>query len=245
MISLNTSGVNIHIHDIIGGNVERLDALLDVFVDLFPQYAHTLSRLRLKGQLPADANPHFIAHQWLVDIDHRAAGLISFKYSPNRNLGLTVYIGIKPAYRQIHVKGSRLSEWLIASSIEQLHTDARTAGRPTPTGMFLEVEPPRLVARYCEFGFVELPIEYLEPRFRQARVDFSCPDDPSQVSFRRTHLGGFPIQPEIFDPADLTMLTDVVLAFLVDHYGLPIGHWTVQRALHSIQALQENQPRRK
>ncbi|MBN1812134.1 MAG: hypothetical protein JXA14_09890 [Anaerolineae bacterium] len=234
-------GVNISIHDIIGGNVERLDALLDIFVDLFPRYAHTLPRLHHKGQSPADANPRFIAHQWLVDIDHQAAGMVSFKYSPDRNLGLTVYIGIRPAYRQIRVKSSRLSEWLIASSIDQLQTDARATGRPTPTGMFLEVEPPRLVARYCEFGFIELPVEYFEPRFRQPRVGFGCPDDLSQVDFCRTHLGGFPLQSDISDPTDPTMLADVILAFMVDHYGLPIEHWAVQRALHSIQALPENQ----
>lgn len=226
--------MNINIHDIVGGDTERLDALLDVFIDLFPQYAHTLPRLRQKGHLPADANPCFVAHQWLVDIDHQAAGMTSFKYSPNRNLGLTVYIGIKPAYRQIRVKGCRLSEWLISSSVEQLKTDAHAAGRPTPTGMFLEVESPKLVARYCEFGFIELPVEYLEPHFRQPRVGFSCPDDLSQVDFCRTHLGGFPLQSEIFDPTDPTMLADVILAFMVDHYGLPVEHWSVQRALRSI-----------
>ena len=173
--------------------------------------------------------------------------MTSFKYSPKRNLGLIVYIGVKPAYRQIRVKGCRLSEWLILSSIEQLKTDAHAAGRPTPTGMFLEVGPSRLVAHYCKFGFIELPVEYLEPHFRQPRVGFSCPDDLSQVDFCKTHLGGFPLQSEIFSPTEPTMLADVILAFMVDHYGLQAEHWSVQRALHSIQKLGEDggKPRRK
>lgn len=220
------------IHEVIGGNPAWLEALIELFTTSFPQYAHTAPRLRQKATLPANANPKFIAHQWLVELDGKAVGLHIFKYAPARNVGLGIYLAVKPAYRKILVEpGYRLSEWLCKAGIEKLQEEAQTAGQPAPPGLFGEVESDKIVARYHEFGFMELPLEYYEPRFRQARAT-GGPTDWEHVDWVRMHLCGLPIGG--FDPTDPALLTNVVLAFMVDHYGLPQNHWAVQRVLESI-----------
>ncbi|MBN1179595.1 MAG: hypothetical protein JXD18_10300 [Anaerolineae bacterium] len=233
-LTLGPSGERLALHDVIGGNLERLDDLVDVFVELFPQYAHTSERLRWKALRSAFADPHFINHQWLVEVDGRAAGLLSFKYAPQRGLGLTVYVGVRPAYRHLRVEGKRVSEWLIGCGLDQLQIDAQATGSELPVGLFLEVQYPRLVARYREFGFVELPVVYHEPHFRQARTQDNVAESLAQADFRRAYLGGFPIHPERFDPSDAVMLETVVRAFMLDHYHLPMDHWAVAQALRSI-----------
>lgn len=220
------------IHDVIDGHTEWLEVLIELFTASFPQYAHTAPRLRQKAVLPPNANPNLIAHQWLAEIDSTAVGLLSFKYAPARNLGLALYLAIKLAYRTRLVNGQRLSEWLFKSAMEKLTQEARAMRQPTPSGLFMEVESEKLVARYRQFGFVELPVEYYEPRFCRARNGIGASVGEEQIEWTRMHLGGLPIGG--FDPADPAMLTNVVLAFMVDHYGLPQNHWAVQRALESI-----------
>lgn len=226
--------MNVILHDIVGGNVARLDALLALFAECFPQYATTAPRLAQKAQGPADANPHFVAHQWLADVDGEAAGMFSFKYAPARDLGLAVYLAVRPAWRSRHVAGLPLSAWLIRSGLRQLAADATAAGRPVPAGIFFEVEPARLVARYREFGFVELPVEYYEPRYAQPRTGPGEPTDAGQVAFQRTHFGVFPTGGAPDNATDPIAVKSAVLAFMADHYGLPETHWAVARALASM-----------
>ena len=226
--------MNIILHDLVGGNVARLDALLAVFAECFPQYAAAAPRLAQKAQQPADANPHFIAHQWLAEVDGQAAGMFSFKYAPGRDLGVAIYLAVRPAWRSLPVTGLPLSAWLIGAGRRQLGADAAAAGRPVPAGIFFEVEPVRLVARYREFGFVELPVEYYEPRYTQPRMGPGEPTDTRQVAFQRTHFGVFPTDSASDAPTGAGIVTSAVLAFMADHYGLPETHWAVARALASI-----------
>ena len=222
------------LHDLVGGKVARLDALLAVFAECLPQYASTAPLLAQKAQWPANANPHFIAHQWLADVEGQAAGLFSFKYAPGRDLGLAIYLAVRPAWRSLQVAGLPLSVWLIRSGLRQLAVDAAAAGRPLPAGIFFEVEPARLVARYREFGFIELPVEYYEPRYAQPRTGPSEPTDPGLVTFQRTHFGVFPTGYVPDNPTGQAVVRSAVLAFMTDHYGLPETHWVVTRALASI-----------
>jgi hypothetical protein len=226
--------MNVILHDLIGGNVARLDSLLAIFAECFPQYAAAAPRLAQKAHRPADANPHFIAHQWLAEVGDQAAGMFSFKYAPGRDLGLAVYLAVRLSWRSLCVDGLQLSTWLIQSGLRQLEADAAAVGRPVPAGLFFEVEPDRLVARYREFGFVELPVEYNEPRYTQPRAGPSEPTDGDQVSFQRTHFGVFPIGGAADNPTGPGVVTNAVLAFMVDHYGLPETHWAVLRALTSL-----------
>ena len=225
--------MDIILHDLIGGNVARLDALMAIFAECFPQYAAAAPRLAQKAHRPADANSHFIAHQWLAEVDGQAAGMFSFKYAPGRDLGLAVYLAVRPAWRSLHVDSLPLSAWLIQSGLRQLAADAAAAERPMPAGLFFEVEPDRLVARYREFGFVELPVEYYEPRYAQPRTGPGEPTDAGQVIFQRTHFGVFPSDGAPDNPTGPGVVTSAVLAFMVDHYGLPETHWVVARAVAS------------
>jgi GNAT superfamily N-acetyltransferase len=226
--------MNVILHDLVGGNVARLDALLAIFAECFPQYAAVAPRLAQKALRPASANPHFIAHQWLAEVDGQAAGMFSFKYAPGRDLGLAIYLAVRPAWRSLCMDGLPLSAWLIQSGLRQLTADAAAAGRLVPAGFFFEVEPDRLVARYREFGFVELPVEYYEPHYAQPRSGPSEPTDADRVAFRRTHFGVFPVGGAPDNPTGPGVVTRAVLAFMVDHYGLPETHWAVARAVASI-----------
>lgn len=209
----------VQLYDLIGGNTEKLDAFLRLFRETFPQYAQTAPRLAEKAARPANANPRFIAHQWLLEIDGVPAGLCSFKYSPFRHLGMVVFISVAPQFRHEQLDGKRISEWLIANCTEQIRQDARRLGRPAPDGLVLEVEPPRLVERYRQFGFVTLPVDYWEPIFLQPRQG-SAPTDLDRVSFQPRFLGAFPIG--VSSSALLTRaFQERVIAMLAcDHYQI-------------------------
>lgn len=215
-----TPSIGLQLHDLVGGNTAKIDELLTLFRKTFPQYAQTAPRLVQKAALPANANPHFVAHQWLLEIDQQPAGLCSFKYNPARGLGLVVFISVAEEFRKVLLEGKRVSEWLIDSCIAQICQDARSLGRPAPDGLVLEVEPPRLVERYCQFGFVRLPVNYREPIFSQARQGNCGPDNLNQVSFEPRFLGAFPIgvQPEALRTRAFTERVITMLA--LDHYQI-------------------------
>lgn len=232
--------MDLTIHEITGGNVERLDALLELFAELFPAYPHTLPSLCQRAQRSADANPLFTEHQWLIDIDGQAAAMSVFKYVPKRNLGLEIALAVRPVYRKLDLGNyQHLSEFLIAAAGEQLQADALAAGCPKPTGLVLEVVAPKLVARFREYGLLELPVEYYEVRFSQGRPMVLSPDELEKVEFHRAQLGVFPLDGQTVDVDNPALLSDAVLAFLIDHYGLPQDHWTVRRAIKSIRDIVE------
>ncbi len=235
MISFDIPGVDLVIHDVVGGNTRRLEALIELFVELFPEYSYAVPRRRQKAALPANANPLFIDHQWLIDINGQAAAMADFKYAPQRDVGLGIYIAIRPAYRKIELKGyRRFSELLHIATWEQLKEDAAMAGNSPPLGLVVEVGSPKLVARYREYGFMELPIEYHEPRLRQGNVAALTPDEIEKIEFRQGSLGVFPLTKQQLSMNDSVLLSNAALAFLVDHYELPENHWAVQRALDAI-----------
>ena len=220
MITETIISKGVQLYDLTCGNTGKVDNLLRLFHDTFPQYAQIAPRLAQKAALPANANPHFIAHQWLLEIDQVSAGLCSFKYSPVRNLGLVVFISVAECFRHEKLEGKRISEYLIQHCIEQIRQDAHSMGRPDPDGLVLEVEPPRLVERYRQFGFITLPVDYREPIFRQARQGNHGPDDLSQVKFEPRFLGAFPID---VSPAALykhAFVERVIAMLACDHYQI-------------------------
>ena len=221
------------IEDVINGRTGRLADLLSLFNELFPQYAHSAERLKIKASLPENANPNFTAHQWLVDVDGKAAAFNSFKYSRKRGLGLTVYIAVRPAYRTMMVDGLRFSEWLIRESIQQIQTDAYNCGQAPAQGLVLEVEPLHLLARYCEFGFVEFPVDYFEPLFARARLGYDR-TDLQQIHFERRSLGYFPAPGILSDPTTPDLLTRAIMMLYLDHYGISDVHPVYQQMLNAI-----------
>ena len=241
MRPIEIPGTDVTIHDVTQGNVERLEALLDLFVEAFPRYTRYLPIMRERAiRLPADADPRFVEHQWLAEVGTQAAGFTVFKYVPGRNCGLCMAIGVRPAYRLLSAgRYRRLSELLLKSSLEQLQADALTAGRPAPVGMVLEVEEPKLVARFREYGLVELPVDYREPPFLHGRQALADASELEAMGFQPMQLGIYPIGGESFNPSDPAMLANLIYALLVDHYRLPEEHWAVRRSLDSIQRLSD------
>ena len=187
------------IEDVINGRTGRLADLLSLFNELFPQYAHSAERLKIKASLPENANPNFTAHQWLVDVDGKAAAFNSFKYSRKRGLGLTVY----------------------------------NCGQAPAQGLVLEVEPLHLLARYCEFGFVEFPVDYFEPLFARARLGYDR-TDLQQIHFERRSLGYFPAPGILSDPTTPDLLTRAIMMLYLDHYGISDVHPVYQQMLNAI-----------
>jgi hypothetical protein len=223
------------IHDISGGNVEHLEAMLDLMKALFPQYVYNLPRVRQRAYQAPDADARCINHQWLAEVDGHAAGLISFKYVHAYNLGLLVYLAVKPEYRlPFEDVPCRLSEILLISALDQLQIDAQQSGRRGPVHLAAEVEYPELVERYKHYGFVELPVEYHEPPTSYEPGTFRPEMEAGADAYRPMYLGIFPARGATVDPADGDTLRSVLLAFYVEHYGLPEDHWAIQRALQTF-----------
>jgi len=228
--------MGVTIENIINGQTRRLEEFIQLFLELFPQYAGSVERLRMKANLPENSNPNFIAHQWLVEVDGQAVGMTSFKYSPARELGLTVYVGVRPDFRGYEIDGRRFSEWLIRASMRQIQADAQKSGHGLPAGLCFEVEPAHLLSRYRQFGFEEFPLEYYEPLFARARQGWIV-SDFKQVNFQRRFLGYFPLLPVKNEPVTPDLLNRVIMMFYKDHYGIREDHPMLQRVLTSIRPL--------
>jgi hypothetical protein len=234
MISFHIENIEITIHELTGGNTDRLDDLSELFTELFPQYAHRVFRMHRKAQDPPDVNPLFVEHQWLIDADGQPAAMTSFKYIPKRNIGLEIYLGVRPAFRKLGKSDHprRMAEILIYTACEQLRSDARAAGRPSPAGLVFEVLEPKLVRQYREYGFLELPVAYYEPRYRPGHENFLAGGE--DIDCKQAQLGIFPLNPEQTNKDDPALLSNIVSALLLDHYGLPENHWIIQCAFKSL-----------
>jgi hypothetical protein len=91
------------------------------------------------------------------------------------------------------------------------------------------------VAKYRTYGFVDNPaIQYYEPPSIADMDDIIPPQSWKDIDFRPMTLGVFPTDARRFDPSDPDIWTEVVKAYLIDHYRLDIYHDVVQSALESI-----------
>jgi hypothetical protein len=233
---------NLQIYDLVAGNhLQHLDTLLGLYRELFPQYGAARANIRTRAFLPANIDPRFIRHQWLVMWNASPAGLVSFRFALQRSLGLCLSIAIRPAYRLLAWDGyRRLSEFLLQRMIAQLEADAALSGVAPPRAVVVEIEavsnpmadPARMISllhlaeRYREYGFVPLPITYHEPAF----VRSGSSDHPMQLyvlpihaTFRKNLLSA-------------NTLHEIVDTLLLDHYGLlDENDWVVKQARQSIE----------
>lgn len=226
---------NLTVHEVIGGSANHLGALVELHKEIFPHYGQYLPYMEERVKQAAGTNHYSIDHWWLAEVNGHPAGFNIFKYMTDRNCGLCLLITVREPYRGKGFGGCKsLAELLLMSSLQQLKADAADNGRPTPAGMVLEVEHPKVVARFREFGFIELPVEYFEPP--AIRGDKTFEDVGTRMDdFNRLHLGIFPIHGGPFDPDDPASIQNLVLVYLLDHYHLPENHWAVHRALDSIE----------
>ncbi len=220
--------------DVTNGNTARLDDLLALYSEAFPDYQHYLPTMQRRARLSQNANPRFVDHQWLVEIHGQTAGLMVFKYLVQRNFGFLLDLYVDPEFRQFRLASySRLARALIERCIQQLTVDATAQGKTAPLGLIVEAKYPRLVTRYIEYGFVELPVDYYEPPTVMNHPWGQTHDQLNPDDFNRMHLLVRPIQANYSAPLDLASAQEIVLACLVDHYRLPREHWAVQQVIDS------------
>ena len=222
--------------ELLGENSQQLDAFFALYTELMPDYTNYVERMQQRAMNSVDHDPRFVEHYKLFTVAGKAAGLTTYKYIPARRCGLGIDLAVKPEYRGLEVSGfGRLAEYIILSIQKQIIADAKRLRASVPVGLFVEVGSERLVARYKEYGFWETPIEYYEPSFPSDVTAHTEPFDLDKMTFIRRHVGVFPTDEGTLDPYDQPLINDMALAFLVDHYGLPVDHWAVQRALESIE----------
>ncbi len=215
----------------------RIENLLRLYARLFPQYAHYVPRMRRRAEYGDQRRTGHVVHYWLAEVDGQPAGLRTFRYVRQRHIGLAHALAVDPAYRAVEVRGTRLSMFLAAACLEQIAADAQSFGDAPALGIANEVESPRLMEHYKHYGVVELPVRYVEPIFAPEDGGISRAQELERIQFAPMALGFLP------DPAleiraySSEVISDVALAFLVDHYGLPGGHPRVQAVLDSIPVL--------
>ncbi len=238
MIKIDTPHPGLSVHEVLGGSKRDLDDLLAVHRELFAKFSSYIPYMIERAKDPPDADPCFVEHWWLARIDGEPAGIRYFKYVPARQCGLSLGIAVLKLYRHLTFgRYGRFSKLLTLTSLEQLQADAAAAGQPVPVGIVAEVEN-YLLPRYDEYDFIRLPIDYNEPS-STPEANAARGEAEDHLSFRPIQLGVFMLADTSFDPFNRQMLRQLVLAFLVDHYGLPDDHPVVCRALESIQNMPE------
>ncbi len=218
-------------------DTRRIEALLDLYARLFPQYAHYVPRMRRRAAYGAEHRRGQIVHYWLVEVDGRPAGFRTFRYLAGRHVGLAHSLGVDPAYREVYVDGQRLSMFLVRACLEQIINDAARLRDGPCLGMVNEVESPRLMKHYEEHGIIRMPVEYAEPVFPAERQGRSREEELALTRFSPMYLGFLPAPG--YEDLNYTgeLMADFALAFLVDHYGLPEDHPQVQAVLDSVSVL--------
>jgi hypothetical protein len=222
-------------HDVIRGNTTHLDALVCVYSKLFPHYLHYIPLMRHRARFDTDVSGGAPIHQWLVDVNGEAAGIVVFRYLPSRNFGFLLDLGILPEYRAVAVNGQeRLSAYAIKACARAIEEEAQSLGLGRPNGTLIEIESPKLVAQFQRYGLVELPVVYNEPPTSPALEKLAEADESSQHEFRPMHLGLFPGAGQRIGPNNTAVAVKALEAVLLEHYGLPRQHWAVESALASI-----------
>ena len=213
------------------GDEVRIEAMLALYSQYFPEYAHYTARMRRRVVFPMDARLGHMAHYWLIEVDGRPMGISTFRYIQKRNCGIGVSVALDSSSRSVMEGDKRLSAVVISETLKQFAEDQRTMGDSEFLGMVTEVEHRELMEHYKRLGMLELPIHYFEPIF-PAQLNGHKPGEPE--SFKPVILGFMP-NPELpLREFDCTSLTDFALAFLVEHYGLPNDHQVVKSVIESI-----------
>lgn len=226
------------IHEVTGGNTAHVEALVALMAQYFPTLTKFIPWIRERAARAADADPTFVAHQWLLEVNGEPVGFYTFDYVPARDCGLSLFMGIHPPFRNLSFGGyRRLAELMFALSEDEIMLDAQRLGRRAPYGLSAEIEVPELIPTYHRYGVIELPVVYYEPMFPEQQIRYDSTLAPEDIHYERVYLSVFPTEFQPMDRDDPEVLSNLVLALLIDFYGLPDDNWAVQRALESIRCL--------
>jgi hypothetical protein len=222
----------IQIDDVVGGNTHHLESLVALMGELFPDLVKYIPSIRRRAQQSATADPRFVAHQWIVQVEGRLAGICLFDYNIGRNCGMLNFLAIDRPYRQISFdEYDRLAHLLLELSLEQILQDALLWEAPPPVGLVLEVEVPKLVERYRDYGLVPLSVPYHEPIFPPAWTKYSDMVKLEEIRYAQAQLTVYPNPDHILQLAADDVQRELALAYLLDFYRLPETSWSVQQAL--------------
>jgi hypothetical protein len=222
------------------GDERRVDAMLRLYAQLFPKYAHYVPRMKRRAEYGKEKRAGHIVHYWLVEVDGQPAAIRTFRYVRTRHFGLAHALAVDPAYREVTVNGQRLSIYLVQACLEQVIANSKWLGDEPALGMVNEVESPRLMEHYVRNGIIELPVKYEEPIFPPEQKDRVREKEMELIHFSPMHLGFLPNPALGIQAYTNQMINNFALAFLVDHYGLPADHPRVQAVLQSIPAQETN-----
>ena len=229
---------NIKIWSLLGsGDSARIEAMLRLYAELLPQYAHYVPRLRRRAESGEDCRPGHIVHYWLLEVDGQPAAFHTFRYVQERRVGLAHALAVKPAYRTVYVCWQPLSMYLLHACLDQILIDAKRLGDEFTYGVVNEVEPTHLMDHYMGHGILELPLAYVKPVFPLEQAGRTRAEEIALAHFVPMFLGILPDATRGIPFYSSDLITNFALAFLVDHYGLPIEHRQVQSVLSSIPAV--------
>jgi hypothetical protein len=226
---------NIKIWSLLGsGDTLRIEAMLRLYAELLPRYAHYIPRLRRRTEWGEERRLGHIVHYWLLEVDGEPAALHTFRYVQKRRVGLSHALAVKPAFRNEYVCWQPLSMYLLHACLEQVLVDAKALGEESTYGVVSEVEPSHLMDRYMENGILELPLAYVKPVFPAEQPGRPRAEEIALTHFVPMFLGILPDASKSIPFYTSDLIANFALAFLIDHYGLPIEHREVQSVLSSI-----------
>lgn len=227
--SLIIENNEIKIFDLLGSNDEkRIEAMLSLYSNFFPDYAHYSPRMRKRAKLPSASREGHLVHYWLIEYQNKPIGLTTFRYISHRKCGLGIAFALDPSVRALKIAKIPLSAFVIAQILTQLESDSKKMGDSEMLGLVTEVEHATLMQHYKKFGMIELPINYYEPVFPPEGAK------NREIKFIPVFLGITPnpkFPCDCFSPSNSE---NFALAFLVDHYNLDEEHEKVKEVVQSI-----------
>jgi hypothetical protein len=226
---------NIKIWSLLGtGDTARIEAMLRLYAEFLPKYAHYIPRLRRRAERGEKHRLGHIVHYWLLEVDGEPAAFHTFRYVQKRRVGLSHALVVKPAYRNIYVRWQPLSMYLLNACLDQVRADAKGLGEEFTYGVVSEVEPSHLMNRYMENGVLKLPLVYAKPVFPPEQPGYTRMEEIALAHFVPMFLGILPDATKGIPFYTSDLIANFALAFLIDHYGLPVEHQQVQSLLSSI-----------
>jgi hypothetical protein len=193
---------------------DLIQAVVDLHLRWFGDYAYAVPELLENGELPADRDDR-VVHQILALVDDAPAGYAIVHTNTLRRVGITHFLAVDEPFRSVTVDGRRLARALIEHAASRVVEDAGRLGLDPFLGLAAEAEA-EMVPVWERWGFEVLPVEYHEPHF-----GVRWPEHGAPTFFDRT-LVGRPAPGADLDPVACGRAA--AAAYLLDHYRLPADH---------------------
>lgn len=175
----------------------EFQAVETMFGQIFPEYDHYRSFLRLSADQMNPPRANTRDHVWLVTREGEPLGFRLFSTVRGRNFGFGAYTGVLPAAR-----GLGIGRWLMTQTCNQVRDDVEAWGGGEALGVVVEIAPPEVApdaierarselslafhqacgARLLDIPYLELQIGWEDVGADQASVDLK----PMRLAFYPT-----------------------------------------------------------